>query len=78
MANETESRLAGYFFSKDLRAIWDVARRLEVRMVGFNTANIRAAEAPFCGIKESRVGKERSKYDLAEFQIIKNLTLGGM
>jgi succinate-semialdehyde dehydrogenase/glutarate-semialdehyde dehydrogenase len=78
MANDTQVGLAGYFFSNDLRKAWDVAKRLEVGMVGVNTGTISAAEAPFGGIKESGLGKEGSKYGLAEFQTLKNITLGNL
>jgi len=78
MANDTEFGLAGYFFSNDLRRIWKVAKALEVGMVGVNTGKISAAEAPFGGIKESGLGKEGSKYGLAEYQTLKNITLGGL
>lgn len=75
MANDTEFGLAGYFFSNSLETIWRVAGELEVGMVGVNTGKISAAEAPFGGIKESGLGKEGSKYGLAEFQIMKNITV---
>lgn len=78
MANDTEFGLAGYFFSNNLKTIWHVAGELEVGMVGVNTAKISAAEAPFGGIKESGLGREGSKYGLAEFQVMKNITLGSM
>ena len=78
MANDTEFGLAGYFFANDLRRVWKVAKALEVGMVGVNTGKISAAEAPFGGIKESGLGKEGSKYGLAEFQIMKNITLGNL
>jgi succinate-semialdehyde dehydrogenase/glutarate-semialdehyde dehydrogenase len=61
-----------------LRKVWKVALALEVGMVGVNTGKISAAEAPFGGIKESGLGKEGSKYGLAEFQVMKNITLGNM
>lgn len=78
MANDTEFGLAGYFFANDLRKIWKVALALEVGMVGVNTGKISAAEAPFGGIKESGLGKEGSMYGLAEFQVMKNITLGNL
>jgi succinate-semialdehyde dehydrogenase/glutarate-semialdehyde dehydrogenase len=77
-ANDTEFGLAGYLFSNDLRNIWRVANALEVGMVGVNTGVISACEAPFGGIKESGLGKEGSKYGLAEFQVVKNITLGNL
>ncbi|OQU98952.1 hypothetical protein CLAIMM_04661 [Cladophialophora immunda] len=78
MANDTEFGLAGYFFANDLRKVWKVALALEVGMVGVNTGKISAAEAPFGGIKESGLGKEGSMYGLAEFQVMKNITLGNL
>lgn len=78
VANDTEYGLAGYFFSRDVKRIWHVAQALEVGMVGVNTGSISAAEAPFGGIKQSGQGKEGSKYGLAEYQIIKNVVLGGL
>jgi succinate-semialdehyde dehydrogenase / glutarate-semialdehyde dehydrogenase len=78
MANDTEFGLAGYFFSNDLRRVWRVAKALEVGMVGVNTGKISAAESPFGGIKESGLGKEGSKYGLAEFQVMKSVTLGNL
>lgn len=74
-ANDTEFGLAGYFFSRNLETIWHVASALEVGMVGVNTGKISAAEAPFGGVKESGLGKEGSKYGLAEFQVLKNVTI---
>ncbi|OBT74368.1 hypothetical protein VF21_06802 [Pseudogymnoascus sp. 05NY08] len=74
-ANDTEFGLASYIFSNDLRKIWRVANALEAGIVGVNTGVISACEAPFGGIKESGLGKEGSKYGLAEFQVIKNITL---
>ncbi|CZR68329.1 related to UGA2-succinate semialdehyde dehydrogenase [Phialocephala subalpina] len=76
--NDTEFGLAGYLFSNDLRKIWRVANALEVGMVGVNTGVISACEAPFGGIKESGLGKEGSKYGLAEFQAVENITLGNL
>lgn len=78
MANDTEFGLAGYFFANDLRRVWRVAKALEVGMVGVNTGKISACEAPFGGIKESGLGKEGSKYGLAEFQVMKSITLGNL
>ncbi|UQC79445.1 succinate-semialdehyde dehydrogenase [Colletotrichum lupini] len=37
-----------------------------------------AAEAPFGGVKESGLGREGSKYGLAEYQNIKSVTIGNL
>ncbi|KAJ5471313.1 hypothetical protein PENFLA_c066G00483 [Penicillium flavigenum] len=76
LANDTEFGLAGYFFSKDISRVLRVAKLLQCGMIGVNTGLISAAEAPFGGIKESGVGREGSKYGLAEYQNIKSITIG--
>jgi succinate-semialdehyde dehydrogenase/glutarate-semialdehyde dehydrogenase len=76
IANATESGLAGYFFSNDVRTVLRVAATLEVGMVGINTGKISAVEAPSGGIKESGVGREGSMYGLADYQVIKTITIG--
>ncbi|KAE9993151.1 hypothetical protein EG327_006330 [Venturia inaequalis] len=78
LANETEFGLAGYFFSKDIGRVMRVARKLECGMVGVNTGKISAAEAPFGGVKESGYGREGSMYGLAEYQVIKSVTIGNL
>lgn len=50
----------------------------EVDMVGINKGKLSDAGALFGGIKESGYGKEGSKYGLAEYQVLKSLTLGGL
>lgn len=74
-ANDTEFGLAGYVFTENLKTLWQVSTQLEVGMVGVNTGKISAAEAPFGGVKESGLGREGSTYGLAEFQVMKNITL---
>ncbi|KAK9242097.1 Aldehyde/histidinol dehydrogenase [Lipomyces tetrasporus] len=76
LANDTEFGLAGYFFSKDVNRIFRVASALECGLVGVNTGKISAAESPFGGVKESGVGREGSKYGLAEYYIVKAVTIG--
>ncbi|RGP78262.1 succinate-semialdehyde dehydrogenase nadp + [Fusarium longipes] len=78
LANNTEFGLAGYFFSRDIGQIMRVAQAMECGMIGVNTGLISAAESPFGGIKESGVGREGSKYGLAEFQNIKSVTIGNI
>lgn len=76
LANDSEFGLAGYFFSQDIGRAMRVAQKLQVGMVGVNTGKISAAEAPFGGVKESGYGKEGSLHGLAEYQIIKSITIG--
>ncbi|KAK9446902.1 aldehyde dehydrogenase domain-containing protein [Limtongia smithiae] len=76
LANSTEFGLAGYFFSRDVNRVLRVASALECGLVGANTGKISAAESPFGGVKQSGVGREGSMYGLAEYQIIKAVTIG--
>ncbi|KAE8440954.1 hypothetical protein EG329_006168 [Mollisiaceae sp. DMI_Dod_QoI] len=78
IANSAEVGLAGYFFSRDLQRVTRVAEALEVGMVGVNTGLISDAAAPFGGVKESGFGREGSKYGIAEYQVTKMITYGGM
>lgn len=78
LANATEYGLAGYFFSQNIGRVMRVARKLECGMVGVNTGLISAAESPFGGVKESGLGREGSKYGLAEYQSIKSVTIGNL
>jgi succinate-semialdehyde dehydrogenase/glutarate-semialdehyde dehydrogenase len=55
-----------------------VAEALESGMVGINTGIISTEVAPFGGVKESGLGREGSKYGIAEFLEIKYLCLGGI
>jgi succinate-semialdehyde dehydrogenase/glutarate-semialdehyde dehydrogenase len=78
LANSTEFGLAGYFFSSNYQRVWRTALALEVGMVGANTGKLAEAGSPFGGVKESGYGKEGSKYGLAEYQVFKSVTMGGM
>lgn len=78
MANSAEVGLAGYFFSRDIERVNRVAENLEVGMVGVNTGLVSDTAAPFGGVKESGFGREGSKYGIAEYQVTKMITYGGM
>ena len=56
LANDTESGLAAYFYSRDLGRVWRVAEALEYGMVGVNTGVISTEVAPFGGVKQSGSG----------------------
>lgn len=55
-----------------------MAESLKIGMVGVNTGVISDPASPFGGVKESGFGREGSMYGLAEFQVIKTVTFGGM
>ena len=78
MANDTEFGLASYFYSRDIGRIWRVAEALEYGIVGINEGIISTEIAPFCGMKESGIGREGSKYGIEEFLEVKYLCMGGI
>lgn len=76
LANDTESGLAGYFFTRDIDRAWRVAEALECGMVGINTGRLSNEVAPFGGIKQSGFGREGSRYGIEEYLDIKYLCFG--
>ncbi|KAK7755512.1 hypothetical protein SLS62_002444 [Diatrype stigma] len=76
MANDTSMGLASYCFTKNVDRMWRLFENLEAGMIGMNTGNSSATEAPFGGIKDSGYGKESGK-DVAinEYLITKTGTL---
>ena len=55
-----------------------VTRKLQYCMVGVSTGLISAAETPVGGVGVSGMGREGSKYGLAEYQNIKSVTIGNL
>lgn len=74
-ANASESGLAAYVYSEDMRRIERITRALETGMIGVNTGVVSMASAPFGGVKQSGYGREGSKYGIAEYQAIKTIHL---
>lgn len=75
LANNTEVGLASYFYSKDMKRIWNIAENLEYGMVGVNTGLLSTEVAPFGGIKQSGVGREGSKYGIDPYLEIKYICM---
>ncbi len=78
LANDTESGLAAYAYTKDLGRAWRVGEALEYGMVGINEGIISNCAAPFGGIKHSGLGREGSKYGMDDYLEIKYMLLGGL
>ena len=74
-ANDTESGLAAYLFTRDTARQWRVSEALEYGMVGINTGIISNEAAPFGGIKMSGLGREGGKYGIEEYLELKYLCL---
>jgi succinate-semialdehyde dehydrogenase/glutarate-semialdehyde dehydrogenase len=78
LANNTEFGLSAYFYSRDLARVWHVAEQLQAGIVGINEGIISTEIAPFGGVKESGMGREGSRYGLADYMEIKYLLMGGL
>lgn len=78
MANDTDSGLAAYFYTRDLARSWRVSEALEYGIVGINTGIISTEVAPFGGVKDSGLGREGSKYGLHDYTEIKYTCVGGV
>ncbi|OOY34154.1 succinate-semialdehyde dehydrogenase (NADP(+)) [Solemya velum gill symbiont] len=78
LANDTQSGLAAYFYSKDISRVWRVSEALEYGIVGVNEGVISTEVAPFGGVKESGLGREGSKYGIEEYIEIKYICMGGI
>jgi succinate-semialdehyde dehydrogenase/glutarate-semialdehyde dehydrogenase len=78
LANDTPFGLAAYFYTQDLGRAWRVAEALEYGMVGINEGIVSTEVAPFGGVKESGIGREGSKYGIAEFLEMKYVCMGGL
>jgi succinate-semialdehyde dehydrogenase/glutarate-semialdehyde dehydrogenase len=66
-ANDTNTGLVSYLYTRDERQGLKVAERLETGMVGLNRGLISDPAAPFGGVKESGLGREGSHHGMREF-----------
>jgi len=78
LANATETGLAAYFFTANLKRAWKVAEAVEAGMVGINEGVISTEVAPFGGVKESGLGREGSRYGIEEYLEMKYVLFGGL
>jgi succinate-semialdehyde dehydrogenase / glutarate-semialdehyde dehydrogenase len=73
MANDTESGLAAYFYTRDIGQAWRVAEALEYWMARINEGVISTEVASFGRVKKSGLGREGSKFGLGDYREIKYL-----
>ncbi|WP_175956094.1 NAD-dependent succinate-semialdehyde dehydrogenase [Schaalia sp. Marseille-Q2122] len=59
--------LAGYFHTADIGRVIRLAERLEIGMLGVNSATISNAGAPFGGMKQSGMGREGGKEGIEDY-----------
>ncbi len=78
MANDTDSGLAAYLYTRDLARSWRVSEALQYGIVGVNTGIISTEVAPFGGVKDSGVGSEGSRYGLLDYTVLKYTCIGGI
>ncbi|CAN5621252.1 NAD-dependent succinate-semialdehyde dehydrogenase [soil metagenome] len=78
LANDSESGLASYLYTRDLSRAIRVSEELEYGMVGLNTGAISAAEVPFGGVKQSGMGREGSHHGIDDYLELKYLCIGGV
>jgi succinate-semialdehyde dehydrogenase/glutarate-semialdehyde dehydrogenase len=77
-ANDTETGLAAYFYSRNVSRIFKVMEQLEFGMVGINTGLLSTELAPFGGVKESGNSREGSSHGILEFTELKYACIGGL
>lgn len=65
--NSDSVGLAGYFHTADIGRIIRLAERLEIGMLGVNSATISNAGAPFGGMKQSGMGREGGKEGIEDY-----------
>lgn len=59
--------LAGYLHTRDMERAMRLAERLEVGMLGVNSATISNPAAPFGGVKRSGLGREGGREGIEEY-----------
>lgn len=75
-ANDSRYGLAAYVFSRDIGAALRTAEALEAGSVWINNIHRSSHLAPFGGVKESGIGREKSHYGLEEYLELKSIYLG--
>ncbi|MEU9864678.1 aldehyde dehydrogenase [Streptomyces sp. NPDC047971] len=75
-ANDSVYGLACGIWTRDLRAAWRIARRIEAGTVWINTYKQFSASTPFSGWKESGLGTEKGRDAIRAYQRQKSLYWG--
>ena len=78
LANDTDSGLAAYCYTRDLGRAFRMSEALEYGMVGINEGLISTEVAPFGGIKASGLGREGSRYGLEDYLEVRYTLMGGL
>jgi succinate-semialdehyde dehydrogenase / glutarate-semialdehyde dehydrogenase len=75
LANATPYGLAGYIFSGNVGDALEWAGRLECGSIWINHIHQAVPEAPFGGMKESGLGREKSRFGIEEYTELKTIYL---
>jgi succinate-semialdehyde dehydrogenase/glutarate-semialdehyde dehydrogenase len=67
LANDSRYGLAGFVFSRDLATALTIAGRLEAGSVWINNIHRSSHHAPFGGIKDSGIGREKGRYGVEAY-----------
>jgi succinate-semialdehyde dehydrogenase/glutarate-semialdehyde dehydrogenase len=74
-ANDTRYGLAGFVFSRNVAAALTLAERIEAGSVWINNIQRSSHGAPFGGMKESGVGREKGRYGIEAYLEYKTIYL---
>jgi succinate-semialdehyde dehydrogenase/glutarate-semialdehyde dehydrogenase len=74
-ANDTRYGLAGFVFSRNVAAALTLAERIEAGSVWINDIQRSSHDAPFGGMKESGVGREKGRYGIEAYLEYKTIYL---
>jgi succinate-semialdehyde dehydrogenase/glutarate-semialdehyde dehydrogenase len=74
-ANDTRYGLAGFVFSRNVAAALTMAERIEAGSVWINNIQRSSHGAPFGGIKESGIGREKGRYGIEAYLEYKTIYL---
>lgn len=76
LANDTESGLVGYVYTRDLDRAVRAVEALECGMVGVNRGHVSDASAPFGGVKQSGLGREGGELGVQEYLETRYASIG--
>ncbi|MEX4005147.1 NAD-dependent succinate-semialdehyde dehydrogenase [Paraburkholderia sp. EG285A] len=77
-ANHSEYGLAAYVYTSNLNRAMRMSDRLEYGMVAINTPKFTGAPIPFGGWKQSGLGREGSRYGMADYMEQKYTCFGNL
>lgn len=75
LANDSRYGLAGFVFCRDLAAALNMAERIEAGSVWVNNIQRSHNNAPFGGMKESGIGREKGRYGVEAYLEYKTIYL---